>query len=71
MVLGVRIEVILGKWGQVSGAEHQGGFRCDYMDSSLIRVISRYLFWKLIINGIFLFLKYFSNGNIIHSHEVH
>lgn len=55
MVLEVRIEVTFGERGQASGAGHKGGFRCDYMDGSLIAVVSRYLFQKLIINGIFLF----------------
>ena len=58
MVLEVRIEVTFGEWGQASGAGHKGGFRSDYMDGSLIAVVSRYLFRKLIINGIFFF-KYF------------
>lgn len=53
MVLEVRIEVTFGEWGQASGAGHKGGFRSDYMDGSLIAVVSRYLFRKLIINGIF------------------
>lgn len=55
MVLEVRIEVTFGEWGQASGAGRKGGFRCDYMDGSLIAVVSRYLFRKLIINGIFIF----------------